>query len=149
MPYGFSSIVVPFDRFLVCPRCHSELPILRVVNTPVFKFLWTDFRFSACCQCGHDGEWGRKDVPKEGHTGIIRRYDPATIEKLRDDFDDEDVYLWRIPQELQDKIRAGQVASISRLEWDIIQCVALGKRLRFDSGILREERAVRGDEENR
>ena len=62
--YGnsFTSLMMPFKRYLRCSCCHFEAPLRKIHDTKACKFRWTDFKFSAVCpQCRKEGVWDRVD----------------------------------------------------------------------------------------
>ena len=51
LTYGnnFSSLIVPFHRYLSCPKCGFETLLKRIQDNPKFEFEWTDYQFEAKC----------------------------------------------------------------------------------------------------
>ena len=77
--YGnvFVSIYFPFDRFLICPTCHTQYHI----DTIAYKFNLKDASFTCTCpKCGHSGEFGRVDRRSPDRAGVnIIRWNPKRI----------------------------------------------------------------------
>ena len=99
--YGnaFASVVVPFRRFLRCPKTGDLYPLKVVYNN--FKFEFNDkFEFVATCpKTGWRGAWQIVDKPREeAEHLILKRWSPHEMELLHDPYTDEVAYLWRIPE---------------------------------------------------
>jgi len=86
--YGnsFTTLVVPFRRYLSCPKCHLDVPLKQVINNPSFSFKWKMPDFSANCpKCKYTGIWKRTDRrTNEPEEVRIRRW-PAVEMEIRYD----------------------------------------------------------------
>lgn len=138
--YGnsFTSILMPFKRYLSCPKCGFELPLRKVHNTPEFKFRWSDFDFHAYCpRCRHNGRWNHIDR-RAGEEGDVRvkRWNPHEMELLWDPFRDETAYIWKIPEDYRRQIRKGTLYHLERANWEVIQAVKHNNHLLFDDGVI-------------
>ncbi len=74
LTYGnsFTSLVVPFRRYLSCGGCGMELPLKRVMNTSDFGFSWSGFNFNAKCpHCEYSGVWKHIDR-RSGESGQLK-----------------------------------------------------------------------------
>jgi hypothetical protein len=65
MVYGndFSSIIMPFRRYLSCKKCRLELPLKVVFNSREFKFKWADYNFNALSALQVHGRLGSHRSP--------------------------------------------------------------------------------------
>jgi len=141
--YGnnFASIRVPFRRALMCPQCFAEHPIGKVYNTAAFNFRWTNFEFQADCQnssCGFSGPWTHIDRRGGDESDIkLCHWSPHEIEILNDQLSGECAYVWKIPSDYQKKIRDGELWTLERANWEVIQAIKSGSnRMMFDPGVI-------------
>jgi hypothetical protein len=140
MVYGndFSSIMMPFKRYLSCKKCRLELPLKNVFNMPEFKFKWADYDFQAFCpRCRYQGVWDHVDR-RAGETGPIKvkHWSPHEIELLWDPLTDDVDYIWKIPEDYRKMIREGHLFHLERANWEIINCVKNNTHLRFDKDVI-------------
>jgi hypothetical protein len=140
--YGnsFTSLVIPFRRYLSCPRCYTEWPLRKVYNTPDFGFEWKNFDFHATCpnsECHYHGPWHHIDR-RAGEEGDIRvkRWSPHEIEILNDPLTNDTSYIWRIPEDYRQDIRRGKLFHLERANWEVIQAVKNNKVLQFDPDVI-------------
>jgi hypothetical protein len=138
--YGnsFTSLIIPFRRYLSCPGCGLEAPLRRIFNTPEFCFSWSDFEFHAQCpQCGHRGKWDHIDRRSHEQDSIkIKRWNPHEIDILWDPYTDDTSYIWKIPEEYRSLIRRGHLFHLERASWEILQAVKHNQYLLFDKDIV-------------
>jgi hypothetical protein len=140
MVYGndFSSVIMPFRRYLSCKKCGFELPLKNVYNGTEFKFKWADYDFNATCpKCQYSGPWNHVDR-RSGESGPLRvkHWSPHEIELLWDPYTDDVSYIWKIPEDYRKMIREGHLFHLERANWEIIQCVKNNTHLRFDKDVL-------------
>lgn len=140
MVYGndFSSIIMPFRRYLSCKKCHLELPLKNVFNISDFKFKWNDYNFNAFCpRCKYQGPWDHVDR-RSGETGPVRvkHWSPHEIDLLWDPYTDDVNYIWKIPEDYRKMIREGHLFHLERANWEIIECVKNNTHLRFDKDVI-------------
>lgn len=148
--YGnsFTSLLVPFRRYLSCPQCGFEMPLKRLANTPTMGFSWSQYKFHANCpQCEYSGGWEHIDR-RSGETDKIKvkRWSPHEIDILHDPYTDDCAYIWRIPEEDKNAIRKGVLFSLERANWEVIQAVKNNQALLFDPGVIHhmKEEALAG-----
>ena len=140
--YGnsFTSLVIPFRRYLSCPRCYTEWPLKKVYNTPEFGFTWSDFDFHAKCpnsECGYNGAWHHIDRRSGEESDIhIKRWSPHEMEILYDDLTHDVSYIWKIPEDYRQDIRRGKLFHLERANWEVIQAVKNNKALQFDPDVI-------------
>jgi hypothetical protein len=146
--YGnsFTSLLVPFRRYLRCPnsQCGLEVPLRKVYNNEKFKFAWTNFEFHAYCpHCGYQGAWPHIDR-RSGEKGElkIKRWNPHEVDILNDPYTDENAFIWRIPDDYRNLVRKGHLFHLERSSWELIQAIKDNKALMFDKDVvyhMREE----------
>lgn len=138
--YGnsFTSLLVPFRRYLSCPGCGLELPLKKVFNTPDFGFSWSGYQFNATCpHCNHSGVWKHIDR-RSGETGQIKvkRWSPHEMDILWDPHTDDMSYIWRIPDDYRNLLRKGHLFHLERASWEIVEAVKNNQALLFDPDVV-------------
>lgn len=140
MSYGnsFTSLLVPFRRYLSCAQCGFEAPLKRVYNTPEFAFGWNDFDFHASCpQCHYKGRFRHVDRRSGEKNAIkIKRWSPHEIDILHDPYTDDTSYIWKIPDDYRQLVKKGHLYHLERSSWEIIQAVKNNKHLLFDDDVI-------------
>lgn len=140
MSYGnsFTSLLVPFRRYLSCKTCGLEMPLDKVYNSPQCAFKWQDFQFHATCpKCKTTGEWRHIDR-RSGDTDSmhVKRWSPHEIDILWDPYTDECSYVWKIPQDYRALIKQGHLHHLERASWEVIQAIKNEQNLMFDKGVI-------------
>lgn len=140
LTYGnsFTSLLVPFRRYLACPSCGLELPIKRVYNTPAFQFSWGNYQFNASCpHCQYRGKWDHIDR-RSGESGQIRvkRWSPHEMDILWDPYTDDTSFIWRIPDDYRNLLRQGHLHHLERASWEVIEAVRQNQSLLFDPDVV-------------
>lgn len=133
--YGnaFSSVIVPFRRFLQCPKTGDMYPLKIVYNNFNFEFTG-DFEFVATCpKTGWRGPWQVIDKPREESDHLVlKRWSPHEIELLHDPYTDEVAYLWRIPEYYKRMIRDGNLYHLERVSKQVLAAVKHDLLFRFN-----------------
>jgi hypothetical protein len=140
MTYGnsFTSLLVPFRRYLFCPKCGLEMPLDRVVNSDQCAFSWQNFQFHASCpHCKYVGPWKHVDR-RSGDTShiTVKRWSPHEIDILWDPYTGECSYVWKIPEDYRTLIKQGHLHHLERASWEVIQAIKNGQNLMFDKGVI-------------
>ncbi len=140
MIYGnvFISVLMPFKRFLFCPKCKQfEAPLETIYNNPKFAFQWSNFEWNAKCPlCGFSGPWRHSDRKGKNEDITIKSFNIHEMEILNDPVTEENAYIWKIPSELRRMIREGNLFHLSRAPYEVIQAIKHGNHLRFDKGFI-------------
>lgn len=140
MTYGnsFTSILVPFRRYLSCKKCGLEMPLDRVHNTEQCNFKWQNFEFIATCpSCKYTGQWKHIDRRSGDADKItIKRWSPHEIDILWDPYTGECSYVWKIPAEYRELIKAGHLHHLERASWEVIEAIKADKNLMFDPKVV-------------
>ena len=135
---GFASIVVPFRRHLVCPKCSVMFPLRIVYENPKFKFGFKDFNFVANCpKCKYRGAWKIKDEPENSPDKIsIKRWSPHEIHILHDPYTDESAYLWKIPEDYKRQVSQGRLYHLERVSRQVLDAIKNDQLFRFEKDYL-------------
>lgn len=140
LTYGnsFTSLLVPFRRYLSCKRCGLEMPLEQVYNKPACAFKWQNFEFTATCpNCHYAGAWTHIDRRCADSSGLkIKRWSPHEMELLWDPYTNDVRYVWRIPEDYRTLIKQGHLHHIERASWEVIQAVKNNQNLMFDKDII-------------
>ena len=119
--YGISlsTILEPFRRFLICPRCGLSQPAEEV------NYQFKGFKFYAVCpKCRYSGEFKRKDVPTRDAAGIsVHRISPKELEIAFDLYSGKCEYYWRISPSYASMIRRGVHVVLNHVPWKIVEAV--------------------------
>lgn len=133
--YGnaFSSVIVPFRRFLQCPKTGDLYPLKIVYYNFNFEFN-ADFEFVATCpKTGWRGAWKLVDKPREESEHLIlKRWSPHEIELLHDPYTDEVAYLWRIPEYYKRMVKEGNLYHLERASKQVLEAIKYDKLFRFN-----------------
>jgi len=134
--YGnsFTTLVVPFRRYLYCPKCGLDVPLKNMINNPSFAFKWSMPEFQAVCpKCKFTGNWKRVDRrTNEPEEVRIRRWPAVEMEIRHDPVRDNRDYLWRIPEDYRLQVRRGDPQILETVPWEIVEAVAANGFLLFD-----------------
>lgn len=140
MTYGnsFTSLLLPFRRYLMCKRCGFEMPFDKVYNSPQCAFSWKNFEFHATCpKCKYSGPWRHIDRRSgDANNMHVKRWSPHEIDILWDPYTDECSYVWKIPQDYRTLIKEGHLHHLERASWEVIQAIKNDQNLMFDKGMI-------------
>jgi hypothetical protein len=130
---GFTSVVVPFRRYLRNPKTGDLYPLKVVYHNFDFKFN-EQFEFVATCpKTGWRGPWQLVDKPREESDHLIlKRWSPHEIELLHDPFTDEVAYLWRIPEYYKRMVKEGNLFHLERASKQVLESIKNNQLFRFN-----------------
>ena len=138
--YGnsFTSLIIPFRRYLSCKGCGNEAPLKKVYNNPSYGFRWSGYEFHANCpQCGYSGQWRHIDRRSGDKDDIkVKRWSPHEIEILPDPYTGDRAFIWKIPEYYRDLIRRGHLYHLERAPWEVVRAVRDNMALMFDDDII-------------
>jgi hypothetical protein len=130
--YGnsFASVLVPFKRFLRCPKCGYMAPLKEVYNNPgAFAFKWQEPEFHASCPAckvgsGYRGAWQVNDESDDEAKNLkVKIWSPHEIELLHHTYNDDVRYLWRIPEEFKQQIHRGDLFHLERTPKEVLKAI--------------------------
>jgi hypothetical protein len=139
LTYGnsFTSLIVPFRRYLSCKKCGFEAPLSKVFKTAAYNFKWEEFDFHASCpQCRYSGKFNHIDRRSSEEGLRIKRWSPHEIDILWDPYSEECSYVWKIPEDYRNLIKAGHLHHLEHASWEVIQAIKDGKNLMFDKDVI-------------
>lgn len=138
--YGnsFASVVVPFKRFLACPRCGYQAPLKVIAENPKFNFRFVlnepEKAFTATCVAckNHNGAWRVDDKDDDLEAKLrVKIWNNHEIETLHDVYSDDMAYLWRIPEDYKQQIRRGNLYQLERVPKDVLRAIYRNQMYRF------------------
>jgi hypothetical protein len=141
--YGnsFSSLRVPFKRFLACPKCHNSWVLSAVFNNKsAFNFEWKEPQFVATCpSCkvgsGFRGPFRVDDQQVDEEKKLrVKIWNPHEIELLHDQYSEDVAYLWRIPEDYKRLIHQGTLYHLERAPMEVIKAIHRNQLYRFHDG---------------
>lgn len=138
--YGnnFASVVVPFKRFLVCPKCGYMAPLSTIAEHKVFEYEFQIPEFHAKCPTckvgsGYKGKWIVKNENDDEEKKLkVKLWNPHEIEMLHDPYSEDIAYLWRIPEDYKRLIRQGKLYHLERAPMEVIRAVHNNQMYRFN-----------------
>lgn len=123
LSYGnsISSVIFPFSRNLICPRCHLSLPASRVN----YRYKDGQFSLSSCPRCAFRGVFTPQDVrdPDEEHINF-KRWDLHEINLLFNPITGATEHIWKIPSDLRSSLRQGERFYLDTTPIEIIRAAA-------------------------
>ena len=138
--YGnsFTSLLVPFKRYISCPKCGFEMPLDVAYNNKNCKFRWENFTFNATCiSCQYVGQWDHIDRRISDTKGLkVKRWNPHQIDLLWDEYSDNVRYIWKIPPDYKALIRQGDLHHLSSVSWEVVQAIKNDQNLMFDPDVI-------------
>ena len=141
MCYGnaFGSVLVPFRRYLMCPKTGDLYPLHIVYKSPQFNFRWSEeFEFIATCpKTEWRGAWKVVDKPEDEESQIsLKRWSPHEIEILHDPYTDEMSYLWRIPEDYKRLVKKGHLFHLERVSEEVLKAIKNDHLFRFNDDAI-------------
>jgi hypothetical protein len=125
---SFSSLFIPFARYLVCPSCGIDRPLHQV------NYEWQDFQFVGKCGKCHRRvtfKWVDRRISSRENRIKVIRWNPIHMVLQHNPFSDETEYRYRIPPVYRDAIRRGDPLFLSGTPWAFIECVKNDKLFKF------------------
>ena len=134
MCYGnsFTSLNIPFRRYLRCPRCKHERSI-KYIN---YSFEGWAFK-ARCPSCSYEGEFERSDRRSVEQDKIkIIRWSPHEIRLLYHPVSHDMTYYWIPPADFKREIKKGNKFYIATTPWEIIEAIRRDQWFKFHPGVL-------------
>jgi len=142
--YGnsFVSFVVPFTRFLACPKCSAQYRFEEVVDASVFRFKFQDMEFHATCPAcktgsGYRGPMELVDQPDLSPSKLrLKRWSPHEIKILHCPFTDDVRYFWEIPADYKQLIKQGRPYHLARVSKQVLKAIKHNQLFRFAPDVI-------------
>lgn len=136
LSYGnsFSSVVIPFRRYLRCAVCNkTDKPI---ENAEGWEF--KDFKFKAYCSvCKKKTTHNHLDRRSMEEKLIrIKRWSPKEIRLVYHPHSGRYSYFWDIPRWLRTEIKRGTRFYVQDMPWEVIETIRRGELFAFDPGVV-------------
>jgi hypothetical protein len=134
MCYGnsFTSLYVPFRRFLACKSCGFEQPIDKT-NAKYKRLKFT----GVCNKCKHNGEMDRRDRrSRETDKVEIIRWNPHHIKMMFHPLSHQPKFLYEIPGDLKKNIRNGIPFYVNNTPWEIIEAIHADQLFMFKDDVV-------------
>lgn len=136
---SFSSLFLPFRRYLRCPRCGYAADI----TTWNYRFQYPTFagkceaRNSMGQPCGYTGTLGRIERPSKDDKKIrVIRWSPHFMRVVMNSFSHEFRYFYKIPENTRQSVLAGDRFMLEHTPWDFVRCIFEGRDFEFEQGKL-------------
>jgi hypothetical protein len=134
MCYGnsYTSIHIPFRRYLRCPKCKNEYSLKWV------SYKFQDWEFHANCpKCSYQGKFERVDRRSVEQDRIkVIRWSPHEIRLLYHPISHDTTYYWIPPADFKREIRRGNPFYIETTPWEIIEAVKKNEWFKFNPGVI-------------
>lgn len=127
---SFSSLIVPFRRYLRCRKCGSERPIGKVLG---YKFENMDFH-GRCPDCGKKTIFKREDrthINASSEFRVMRWY-PTHMQLRYNSLTHDCEYRYRIPSEDATAIKAGDSLYMATTPWELVEAAVENALFKFD-----------------
>lgn len=141
--YGnsFTSIIVPFRRYLVCPKCYFDAPLREVLaHKEQWGFRWQMPKFHARCpnpKCKYTGVFHRVDRRSSSEKDVrVHRWPVYDMEVRYDPFRDHREYVWRIPEDYRQQVKRGDPQILEGVPWEVVEAIDKQGFLLFDKGVV-------------
>lgn len=132
--YGnsFSSLYIPFRRFLICPKCYLQRPISKV------KYTFHDLSFTSICpKCSYKGEFlhvDRRSMDQEKFKMI--RWSPHDIRLRYHMLSGQTDYVWDIPTDFSEQVDKGIPFYVENTHWEVLKAVHKDESFKFNDGFI-------------
>lgn len=135
MCYGnsFSSIYIPFKRFLSCPKCKIEIPIDSI------DYQFTDCKFLWSCKHCKSKIKSKKPIDRRSvdESDIkVKRWSPHELNIMHHPISGDKLYLWDPPADIVKKIKQGDRFYIRYFPWEMIESICADKMFEFAPKVI-------------
>jgi len=141
--YGnsFTSLIIPFRRYLVCPKCYFDAPLREILaHKEQWGFRWQMPKFYCRCpnpNCKFEGPFHRVDRRSTSEKDVrVHRWPVYDMEIRYDPFRDHREYVWRIPEDYRTQVRRGDPQILEGVPWEVVEAIERGGFLLFDKGVV-------------
>lgn len=139
--YGnqYTSVLMPFVRYLNCPKCSAQYTFKEFSKKPRYNFRWQSGFFGRCAACNFDGDFGDpEDVPDDSRPLILKSWNPHDIRVVYNEATGQTVaYDWVIPADFRSDVRMGyNLAALGETPWPWVQAVLRDENVRMEPDFL-------------
>lgn len=132
--YGnsFTSVVLPFRRFLICSECR----LIRPIEHTDWQF--KSWKFMArCSRCRRVTEHQRIDRRSTEEDRIrLKRWAPQELRLNYHPHSQDYEYYWRIPQDYQQRVREGNPFHVRYTPWELLEAIRHDQLFKFNDGVV-------------
>lgn len=134
MVYGnsFTSLNVPFRRYLRCPKCSLERPI----HDMAYTFTLADLTFTGKCnnpKCKHQGKMVRSDRNSIEQDKLkITHWNPHELKLMYHPITQNTTYFWDIPSWYRREIEKGNRFYLESTPWEVVEAIKKKQWLQFE-----------------
>lgn len=138
--YGnaYTSVFMPFVRYLACPGCQSQYAYSEFSTQDKYAFRWRRGFHGRCPACDYTGDFGKPvDVPDESRPVILHSWNPHDIRVVPGPFGRPLAFHWVIPQEVRSRILQGENKLIlGETPWEVVRAVLDDKNLQYKPDLI-------------
>ena len=134
----FSSITLPMNRSIQCPKCAMTRTLAKMVPEEDYTFKAWSFT-SKCPACDFAGIFNRVDnVDKSDQHGLrVLRWDPRDIEIDFCRLSGEREYYMKVDGKSAGKIKTGDHLTLCTVPWEFIEAVKENQKFKFNQKTFR------------
>lgn len=134
MAYGnsFSSVVIPFRRYLTCKVCHSQQPIEQA------RWAYKTHKFQAYCRkCKKVHEHDAIDRRSlEEERVQIKRWSPKQIRMLWHPWTARYEYFWEVPADFRNEVNKGTAFYVQDTPLEVLRTIKENRLFKFNPGVV-------------
>ena len=125
---GFASFVVPFKRFLVCPKSKHQFTFSEMAdNRGTFNLEYDAGKnqfVATCPETKWRGAWKINDQPDDLERKLrLKIWSPHEIEIISDPWTGDSAYIWKIPDDYKRELRRGNMWQLERAPTQVLKAV--------------------------
>lgn len=132
--YGnsFTSLFIPFRRYLRCKGCKLDRPIERMpYNFRQFKF------YASCPKCKYSGEFEVVDRRSMEQDKLrVIRWSPHQMQLMFHPLSHDSEYLYRIPEDFKLQIRKGTPFYLRYTPWEFVEAIENNHLFAFNPDVI-------------
>lgn len=143
--YGMqlTSVMMPFTRYLACPRCRAEYRCGEFVDPSQrkrYRFEWRRGYHGTCPACNFSGMFADektppRDVPDDSRPLILKSWNPHDIRiEFNSSTDRAEYFYWLLPADFRTDVKMGYNESVlCNSPWEHILAALNDQNIRMDS----------------
>ncbi len=138
LTYGnfFVSLLTPFERLLVCPKCQYAEPAYKAASE--YRARLVDYRFHNTCQsCGYSGEVIVHDHEvRDPQRYQMKRWRVYEMTLEWDPFTDRVGYIWQIPDYYKNALDRNEPLTLANVHKEVLEALRQGKQFKFSESAI-------------